>query len=50
MGLLLGGAFRVAVIVFRKAEGKWGGGCMEEFDGFIEKRDLVHRPGTLRCS
>lgn len=53
MGVLLGGAFRVAVIVFRKAKGRWcgtGGGRRGELDGFIEKRDLVHRPGTLRCS
>lgn len=50
MGVLLGGAFRVSVIVFRKAKGRWGGGCRGELDGFIEKRDLVHRPGTLRCS
>lgn len=26
------------------------GGRTGELDGFIEKRDLVHRPGTLRCS
>lgn len=26
--------------------GEWVGG---ELDGFIEKRDLVQRPGTLRC-
>lgn len=55
MGVLLGGAFGVAVIVFGKAKGRWGWGwvvvgCSRELDGFIEKRDLVHRPGTLRCS
>lgn len=49
MAVLLGGAFRVAVIVFRKAKGRRGEGGAAA-DGFIEKRDLVHCPGTLRCS
>ncbi len=35
MGLLLGGAFRVAVIVFRKAEGKWGGGAGKSLTGLL---------------
>lgn len=47
MAALLGGALGVAVIVFWKAEGTRRGGA--GLDGFIEKRDLVQRPGTLRC-
>lgn len=48
MAALLGGPLTVAVIVFWKAEGTRGAGG-GGLDGFIEKRDLVHRPGTLRC-
>ena len=48
MAALAGGALALAVIVFWRGHGAgaWGGGGV---DGFIEKRDLVHRPGTLRC-
>lgn len=49
MGVLSGGALRVAVIVFWESYGE-PGQARRGLDGFIEKRDLVHRPGTLRCS
>lgn len=38
MGVLLGGAFGVAVIVFRKAKGSWcgrGGGAAESLTGLL---------------
>lgn len=47
MEALLGGAIGGAVIVFLEAEGRRSRGRL---DGFIEKRDLALRPGTIRCS